>query len=329
MKAVTKSARLRAFAYALTTTGIVLLFALAEWWTESFVSHLSRAASTAIEIAIVLVGTLVFRPIHERVDAAVEAAFTKRRREAREAIARLRKELTSFSEPQQILRRTIEAIDNHLGAAGSAIYLRRDNYRAEASSYDIPAEAVELDDALAVRLRSTGAAADPRALKSLAAGVIAFPMMAGGELVGFLCVTPRSIEFEPDDHQTLAVLAESAGLALVVLDPKLRAPYRETRPNNLPAGLQPLIGRDDELAEIKALFEAARLVTLTGVGKTRTALQVATDMMREHDGVWFVDLAPLVDPALVSSAIANVLGIADEGGSRPLIERVSTTVLAS
>jgi predicted ATPase len=45
-------------------------------------------------------------------------------------------------------------------------------------------------------------------------------------------------------------------------------------------------------------------------------------MMRRHDGVWFVDLAPLVESALVSSAIANVLGIADEGGSRQLIERV-------
>jgi predicted ATPase len=322
MKAVSKGRRRQAYVYALVTTGIVLLFALAEWWTEKYVSDHSRVASTAI----VLVGTLVFRPIHERVEAAVEEVFTKRRREAREALARLRKELTSFNDAGQILRRTIEAIDHHMQAAGSAIYLRRDHYRAEASSYDTPAEPVELDDALAVRLRSTGAAADPRALKSLAVGIIAFPMMAGGELVGFLCVTPRSIEFEREDHQILAALAEAVGLALIVLDPKLRPPHGETRPNNLPAGLQPLIGRDDELVEIKSLFETARLVTLTGaggVGKTRTALQIATDMLRAHDGVWFVDLAPLVDPMLVSSAIADVLGIADEGGLRPLIERVS------
>jgi len=182
-----------------------------------------------------------------------------------------------------------------------------------------------------VRLRSTAAPADPRALQSPAAGVIAYPMRAGGELVGFLGVTPLSLQFEDDDHLTLAELAEAAGLALVALDPQLRGPAIGERPNNLPAGLPPLIGRDEELAEIKALFENARLVTLTGaggVGKTRTALQVAADMLRGHDGAWFVDLAPIVESALVSSTIASVFGIADEGGSRPLIERVSVALKA-
>jgi len=325
MKTSSKSSRLRAHVYASVTTAIVLLFAFAEWWTEHYISDRSRAASTAIELGIVLVATLVFRPIHQRVEAAVEAAFTKRRREAREALIRLRKDV------QQVLRRLIEAIDHHMAAAGCAIYLRRDGYRAEASSFDSPAAPVELDDALAVRLRSTAAPADPRALQSLAAGFIAFPMMAGGELVGFLCVTPRSIAFEPEDHQTLGALTEAAGLALIALDPLLRGQQRNERPNNLPAGLPPLIGRDDELAEIKALFEDARLVTLTGaggVGKTRTALQVAADLLHGHEGAWFVDLAPIVEPSLVPSAIANVLGIADEGGARPLIERVSAALKA-
>ena len=74
-------------------------------------------------------------------------------------------------------------------------------------------------------------------------------------------------------------------------------------PNNLPVHLTPLIGRDEEIAEIKALLERSRLVTLTGtggIGKTRTAIQVAADMLRgDSDGVWFVDLARLDDAALV------------------------------
>ncbi|HMD01838.1 MAG TPA: GAF domain-containing protein, partial [Candidatus Baltobacteraceae bacterium] len=226
------------------------------------------------------------------------------------------------------MRRIIEAVDRHMNAAGCAIYLKRDAYRAEASSYDSPAESIALDDALTVRLRSSVGPADPRALHSAAAGTVAFPMMAGGELVGFLSLTPRREEYEEEDRQTLAAVAEAAGLALVALDPRLRT-HNGVATNNLPVGLPALIGRDEELAELKALLEQARLVTLTGaggIGKTRIALQVAGDMPAAADGAWFVDLARIDDPALVPSAIANVFDIADEGGARPLIDRVGAAL---
>jgi predicted ATPase len=60
-----------------------------------------------------------------------------------------------------------------------------------------------------------------------------------------------------------------------------------------------------------------RLVTLTGVGgtgKTRLALQVAADLLdRFDDGAFFVDLAPLADPAFVLPTIAATLGIREAG----------------
>lgn len=103
-------------------------------------------------------------------------------------------------------------------------------------------------------------------------------------------------------------------------------------PNNLPVHLTSLIGRDEEVAEITALLEQSRLVTLTGaggIGKTRTALQVAADLLQgDGDGVWFVDLAPFDDPMLVPSAIAEVFNVADEGGSQRLIERVGAALKA-
>ncbi|HTV75346.1 MAG TPA: adenylate/guanylate cyclase domain-containing protein [Candidatus Acidoferrales bacterium] len=99
-------------------------------------------------------------------------------------------------------------------------------------------------------------------------------------------------------------------------------------PNNLPQYLTPLIGREEELSEIEALVGRSRLVTLIGtggIGKTRTALQVAADSLRD-DGVWFVDLAPVADPMLVPSAIAEVFNIPDEGGTRRIIERVAAAL---
>jgi predicted ATPase len=330
MKTVGRSGRLRAYALALVTTVVVLLFSLAEYWTNKYISDRSRVAGTTIEIVIALVAALAFRPIQQRVEGAVEAAFTKRRREAREALARLRRELTSFSDASQLLRRVTETVDHHMDAAGCAIYLRRDVYRAEASSFDAPAESIGLDDALVVRLRSTAAPASPRALHSLAAGAIAFPMTAGGELVGFLGVTPKRGDFEPDDRHALAALTEAAGLALVALDARLGTQNLAVPTNNLPLNLPPLIGRDEELTEIKTLLEQSRLVTLIGaggIGKTRTALQVAAELQRA-DGIWFVDLAPLTDPMLVPSAIAEVFNVADDGGSRRLIDLVAAALKA-
>jgi predicted ATPase/class 3 adenylate cyclase len=87
----------------------------------------------------------------------------------------------------------------------------------------------------------------------------------------------------------------------------------DARPNNLPLQLTPLVGRESDVDEVKGLVAKHRLVTLLGsggVGKTRLALQSAADLLdRYPDGVWFVDLAPISDPELVSSVVAQTLGI--------------------
>jgi len=77
----------------------------------------------------------------------------------------------------------------------------------------------------------------------------------------------------------------------------------------------PLIGRERELEAVRTLLlsDAVRLVTLTGpggIGKTRLALAAARCVEPAFpDGVWFVDLAPLHDPAGVDTAIGQVLKI--------------------
>ena len=96
-------------------------------------------------------------------------------------------------------------------------------------------------------------------------------------------------------------------------------------PNNLPFQATSFIGRERELAEVKRLLGGSRLLTLLGMGglgKTRLSLQAGAEQIHDFpDGVWFLDLAPISDPALIVSETAQVLGVREEPG-RPLLQTV-------
>jgi predicted ATPase/class 3 adenylate cyclase len=106
--------------------------------------------------------------------------------------------------------------------------------------------------------------------------------------------------------------------------PKTFPPLKtlDSHPNNLPVQLTTFIGREQEMAEVKGELEQHRLVTLTGsggTGKTRLSLQVAADLLEKFaHGVWFVELAPLSDPALIAQTILSVIGITEQPGRSAL-----------
>jgi predicted ATPase/DNA-binding CsgD family transcriptional regulator len=96
-----------------------------------------------------------------------------------------------------------------------------------------------------------------------------------------------------------------------VLDSGARAagPVRHT----LPVHLTSFVGRRAELAAVSALLGGRRLVTLTGVGgsgKTRLAARLAADQAeRWPDGVWWVELEAVTDPAQVAEVAAATIGV--------------------
>jgi predicted ATPase/DNA-binding XRE family transcriptional regulator len=102
--------------------------------------------------------------------------------------------------------------------------------------------------------------------------------------------------------------------------PTVRAAAPGIQPADLSLQLTPFIGREREGEEVKhkLLHPDVRLLTLTGpggVGKTRLGLEVARQVMgRFEEGVCFLALAPISDPALVPSAIAQALRVKQGAG---------------
>jgi predicted ATPase/DNA-binding CsgD family transcriptional regulator len=84
----------------------------------------------------------------------------------------------------------------------------------------------------------------------------------------------------------------------------------------LPLPVTSFIGRTGERAALAAALAEHRLVTATGpggVGKTRLALSVAAELApARREGVWFVDLVHVADPAMVAAAVAETVGVTEQ-----------------
>jgi predicted ATPase/DNA-binding CsgD family transcriptional regulator len=120
-----------------------------------------------------------------------------------------------------------------------------------------------------------------------------------------------------------AVVSVARGLALcrvatyapaILASPQVNSPA-----TNLPVELTSFVGRRDAVADLSRTLPNARLLTLTGpggVGKTKLALRVARETARQYPGgTWFIELAPVQDPALVTQAAFAALGLQDRAAN--------------
>jgi predicted ATPase len=134
-------------------------------------------------------------------------------------------------------------------------------------------------------------------------------LLSGVDLID---LGPRRLRDLPTPIRVFQVRAAGLGAEF----PALRA--LDASPGNLRPATTSFIGRESEVADLRAAAKAHRLVTLTGVGgvgKTRLATEVAARLADEFpDGVWFFELAAVTDPAAVPDAVAAVLGISQQPG---------------
>jgi predicted ATPase/DNA-binding XRE family transcriptional regulator len=158
------------------------------------------------------------------------------------------------------------------------------------------------------------AGVSPRGVRALEAGERRVPQR---ETVRLLA---EALGLEGEERQRFETAARSHGSPTAEHSQPAGPHPPQPHPTNLPDEPTPFIGREGEIAHVAALLQKpqVRLLTLTGpggTGKTRLALEVGSALLHHFpDGVFFVNLASLTDPALVPSAVAEVLAVMEEPG---------------
>jgi len=176
-------------------------------------------------------------------------------------------------------------------------------------------------------------------------GGLGLTQKALAQQVGYAEVTLRKVEADElrPSHQMAEKLAQALQLTSEEWPQFVRfardepgwdevtlpthAPPAASPSTNLPASVTPLIGRTVEIYQLQQLLgqKEVRLVTLTGIGgagKTRLSLAVAAQLPeRFADGIFFVKLAAINDPALVADTIAQTLGVRENPG-QPVAEHL-------
>jgi predicted ATPase/Tfp pilus assembly protein PilF len=135
------------------------------------------------------------------------------------------------------------------------------------------------------------------------------------QYVTYSRVLARELDAAPSAEMTLLyqqIKNEDPDLTLTT---RMTGRGSQTPGHNLPRSSSPFIGRQDEIVRLAAQLDSPnyRLVTILGtggVGKTRLALQVATEQGGAFDdGIYWVPLAALDSPDLLTSAIAQATGL--------------------
>ena len=331
--------------YLLASLLLVAAVALSKVALEHFVTEGRQGVSFAGALGVAAVFAVILRLFQTRIEATLTARFTRTVVARRLGLAELALELGMIGNRAALQQHLVERLDQVLDTTGAALYLRYagESYRRAAAAAGNPPDEVSENDPALVSLRLNQLPVRPDARSALYGVPQLWPLVVRGQTVGFVAGGGRNHaeSFDPAEVSAVAELAERVAATLVILDPALlgSAPAaQQAQPatiapaiarDNLPRNLPALIGRDRELAQLRVLIAANRLLTVTGsggVGKTRLVIEAGAACLGDFvAGVWLVEFASLADASLVPSAVTSTLGMevpANRAPAEVLISRL-------
>lgn len=243
----------RAAIYGAASLGMLLSFALLEWFTHSLLAAWGHEQSAFVDAGIALVIILVFHRLRHTGEQWVERLFFHGWHVKEAALRKFIAEAPYITRIDALREAFATALDRFTGRAQHAFYRRlpSGDYTRAAATLPAAPERIDADDPLAVTLRATRAVTYSRDTSTTVPGEIALPSIHHGELDGFVLLGPKARQepYRPDELEVLGVAAHQVGLDL-----------RALRMEQLESENSELRARDNELQAMnKELRDALAL----------------------------------------------------------------------
>jgi len=215
----------RTLVFAVLSSIVIGAFVLVEWAASEWFADASRRSSAIAGMIVALALGVSLRFIHKYVDRFVDRVFFRKRHDDEAALHRFAHEATFITDRRVLLRRAVETVRRHAGAADASL-LVRNGTAAYVPALDGEWPGAGENDPAIVSLRAWGKPVDLHGVDGTAlAGEIAFPAISRGKLMGvLLCGAKRDGEaYAPDETDALLALACGVGAALDTLADENRA----------------------------------------------------------------------------------------------------------
>ena len=201
----------RTLVYGAITSSLVPVFAAAEWTATNVFGQ--GTGKNAFLVALGVMVAASFKTIHKRFEKFVDQIVFKDRHAREKALARFTKEVAHIDDATTLAQRCAGALEQNVGAAATALYLRGSEYDRIAVAGGPSPRRIKATDPLVVSLKSE---CDAVETELLGIGGYAFPMISRGALLGFLAMGPKRDGeiLSPDEIKRLSELTREVGVAL-------------------------------------------------------------------------------------------------------------------
>lgn len=186
---------------------IVGLFVIAEWAMSRWLESASHTVNLLASAGVALLLGLSIHVVHQRVEHVLDRAFFRKRHEDEQALRRFAREAAYITEPDELLSKTVDAIERHTDASFATIALDDGVGR-----YGSAGE----NDAAIVSLRTWHQVLDLHNVDTRLSGEFAYPMVARGRLIGALILGPKHSQetYAPDESEAIEEVAHGVAAAL-------------------------------------------------------------------------------------------------------------------
>jgi GAF domain-containing protein len=210
----------QAAVYAGVSIVIVAVLVIVETLLSNYVQTTSHVTSTAVQLAVALVLGFSINTIHKRVEHFVDRVLFRARHAAQAALHAFSLDAAYITDASLLLERSVQVVRQNARATGAGILLRDFSGDYAMVVGDFPASAdVDPNDPVVLAMRARHVVVDLPLAGSALPGVLAFPMVSSGELIGILvCAGKTDLEnYAPDERASLGEVAAAVAHALRAL----------------------------------------------------------------------------------------------------------------